>query len=178
MLSRSVLTSCALGAVLCTWLFAGCSKEQEMPEAQPSTVASGPGSATARPPVEDPSRRAGMLSQQAREEFQNRHIYFAFDRYELSNEAKTTLDRKMTFLNDNRDARVQIEGHCDERGSTAYNLALGERRANSARTYLSTAGVNASRLMTISYGEERPSDPGHAEAAWARNRRAEFIIQN
>jgi peptidoglycan-associated lipoprotein len=178
MLSRSVLISCALGAVLLAVLFAGCAKEEEMPEAQASTVSSGPGPAPMRPPAEDPSQRAAAMARQAREEFQNRHIYFAFDRYDLSNEAKTTLDRKVAFLNDNRDVRVQIEGHCDERGTTAYNLALGERRANSARTYLSTAGVNASRLMTISYGEERPADPGQNEAAWARNRRAEFVIQN
>jgi peptidoglycan-associated lipoprotein len=118
------------------------------------------------------------MTRQAREEFQNRHIYFAFDRYDLSTEAKATLDRKVAFLNDNREARVQIEGHCDERGTTAYNLALGERRANSAKTYLETAGVNASRLTTISYGEERPADPGNNEAAWAKNRRAQFVIQN
>lgn len=178
MLSRSVLAGCTVGAALLVFLCTGCSKNEEMPEAQASTVSSGPGPMSTRPSTEDASRRASAMAQQAREEFQNRHIYFAFDRYDLSNEAKATLDRKVSFLNENRDLRVQITGHCDERGTTAYNLALGERRANSARTYLSTAGVNASRLMTISYGEEQPVDPGHTEAAWARNRRAEFMIQN
>jgi peptidoglycan-associated lipoprotein len=164
------------------FLFVGCAKEEEMPEAQASTVATGTGSGTpapaARPPAEDPSRRATEISRQAREEFQNRHIYFAFDRYELSNEAKGTLDRKVAFLNDNKDVRVQIEGHCDDRGTTAYNLALGERRANSAKTYLTTAGVSTARLSAISYGEERPIDPGQTEAAWAKNRRAQFMLQN
>jgi len=164
-------------------LFVGCAKEEEMADAQATTVASGSGSSStgsgmARPPAEDPSRRASEISRQAREEFQNRHIYFAFDRYDLSNEARSTLDRKVAFLNDNRDVRVQIEGHCDDRGTTAYNLALGERRANSAKTYLTTAGISAARLSTISFGEERPVDPGQTEAAWAKNRRAQFVLQN
>jgi peptidoglycan-associated lipoprotein len=182
MLSRPVLTSCALVAVVLMCLFAGCAKEEEMPEAQATTVSSGSGTSStgsmARPPAEDPSRRASEISRQAREEFQNRHIYFAFDRYDLSNEAIGTLDRKVAFLNDNREVRVQIEGHCDDRGTTAYNLALGERRANSAKTYLTTAGVSAARLSTVSYGEERPIDPGQTEAAWAKNRRAQFVLQN
>jgi peptidoglycan-associated lipoprotein len=180
MLSRSVLTSCALVAVLLMFLSTGCTKdEEEMADAKASTVATGPGTgATTRPPTADPGQSASSMARQAREEFQNRHIYFSFDRHELSTEAKTTLDRKMAFLNENKEARVQIEGHCDERGTTAYNLALGERRANSAKTYLTTAGVSAARLTTISYGEERPADPGHSEAAWAKNRRAQFMVQN
>lgn len=179
MLRRPVLAGCAVVAISFMFLFTGCTKDEEMADAQASTVATGPGPAPApRPAAEDPSRRIAEMTRQAREEFQNRHIYFAFDRYDLSTEAKSTLDRKVAFLNDNREARVQIEGHCDERGTTAYNLALGERRANSAKTYLETAGVNASRLTTISYGEERPADPGNNEAAWAKNRRAQFVIQN
>ena len=83
---------------------------------------------------------------------------------------------KLTFLNQNSSVRSQIEGHCDERGTNEYNLALGERRANAAKQYLTTAGVSAGRLSTISYGEERPLDPGRNEAAWARNRRAHFVI--
>lgn len=178
MLSRSVLTSCVLVAVSLMFFFTGCAKDEEMADAQASTVATGPGTGGPRPPAVDPGQRASDMARQAREEFQNRHIYFAFDRYELSTEAKSTLDRKVAFLNESQETRVQIEGHCDERGTTAYNLALGERRANSTRTYLTTAGVNAARLTTISYGEERPADPGQSEAAWAKNRRAQFVIQN
>ena len=177
MLSRSVVMGCTVGATLLVLLCAGCSKNEEMPEAQASTVSSGPGSMS-RPPADDASRRGSAMMQQAREEFQRTPVYFAFDRYDLSNEAKAILDRKLSFLNEYRDTRVQISGHCDERGTSAYNLALGERRANSAKTYLTTAGVNASRLTTISYGEEQPVDPGHTEAAWARNRRDDFLIQN
>jgi peptidoglycan-associated lipoprotein len=176
MLSRSVLTSCALVVVSLTFLFAGCAQDEEMADNKASTVSSGGSVSPQRPPA-DPARSTS-ISNQAREEFQNRHIYFAFDRHDLSTEAKATLDRKVAFLNENREARAQIEGHCDDRGSTAYNLALGERRANSAKTYLTTAGVNAARLTSISYGEERPVDPGQSEAAWAKNRRAQFIVQN
>jgi peptidoglycan-associated lipoprotein len=179
MLNRSVLTSCVLVAISSMFFFTGCAKDEEMVDTQTSTVATGPGSAgSARPPAVDSSQRAVEMARQAREEFQNRHIYFAFDRHELSTEARATLDRKAAFLNEMREARVQIEGHCDERGTTAYNLALGERRANSARTYLTTTGVNVARLTTISYGEERPADSGQSEAAWAKNRRAQFVIQN
>jgi peptidoglycan-associated lipoprotein len=114
--------------------------------------------------------------QQALQEFQAQDIYFDFDQYDLRPDAQTVLDRKVAFLNENGSVRVQIEGHCDERGTNAYNMALGERRANAAKQYLTTAGVSAGRLSTISYGEERPADPGHSEAAWARNRRDHFVI--
>jgi peptidoglycan-associated lipoprotein len=123
------------------------------------------------PPPAGPS-----ISQQEFQAFQNQDIYFDFDKYDLRTDARTILDRKASFLNQNSSVRVQIEGHCDERGTVEYNLALGERRANAAKQYLTTAGISAGRLSTISYGEERPLDPGHTEAAWARNRRAHFVI--
>ena len=96
--------------------------------------------------------------------------------YDLRTDARTILDRKASFLNQNSSVRVQIEGHTDERGTEEYNLALGERRANAAKQYLTTAGISAGRLSTISYGKERPLDPGHNEAAWAKNRRDHFVI--
>jgi len=77
----------------------------------------------------------------------------------------------------NPGAKVQIEGHCDERGTPEYNLALGQRRADSTKKYLVNLGIDGSRLSTISYGEEKPADPGHNEAAWAKNRRAVFDIR-
>ncbi len=112
----------------------------------------------------------------AREEFLNQDVHFAYDSFTLSEEAKAILERKAIWLKENPQAVIQIEGHCDERGTTAYNLALGERRANAVKQYLVALGIEASRLTTISYGEEFPLDPGHNEAAWARNRRAHFII--
>jgi peptidoglycan-associated lipoprotein len=79
-------------------------------------------------------------------------------------------------MTNNPNAKIRIEGHCDERGTNEYNMALGERRANSAKKYLIKLGVKESQLSTISYGEEKPLDPGHNEEAWAMNRRAHFAI--
>lgn len=81
------------------------------------------------------------------------------------------------WLRSNFDVAITIEGHCDERGTNAYNLALGERRAESVKTFLAGLGIDQSRLATISYGEERPLDPGHGETSWSRNRRAHFSIR-
>ncbi|HWP35695.1 MAG TPA: peptidoglycan-associated lipoprotein Pal, partial [Thermodesulfobacteriota bacterium] len=103
-------------------------------------------------------------------------IYFDFDRSDIKPEYRSVLERNADWLRRNRSARVQIEGHADERGSVQYNLALGERRAESAKRYLETLGIESSRLSTISYGEERPVDPRHTEEAWAKNRRAEFVV--
>jgi peptidoglycan-associated lipoprotein len=102
--------------------------------------------------------------------------YFDFDSYKINGSAKSALKADADYLKANPNATVQIEGHCDERGTTEYNLALGERRANAAKTYLIRLGVEKSRLSTISYGKERPADPGHDESAWSKNRRAAFVI--
>jgi peptidoglycan-associated lipoprotein len=103
-------------------------------------------------------------------------VLFAFDSFTLSNDAKAILERKAAWLAENPQARTQIEGHCDERGTEAYNLALGERRAHAAKQYLTALGINAGRLSTISYGEEMPVDSRHTEDAWAKNRRAHFVL--
>lgn len=113
----------------------------------------------------------------ARNRFEFEDIYFAFDRSDLSEMAQQVLRSKAEWLRDNPGVTVIVEGHCDERGTTEYNLALGERRAVSAQTFLVDLGVDTSRLTTISYGEERPLDPAHAEEAWAKNRRAHFVIK-
>jgi peptidoglycan-associated lipoprotein len=102
-------------------------------------------------------------------------VYFDFDRSELKPEARETLRRKAEVLRQYPDFRLRIEGHCDERGTVEYNLALGERRAEAARQYLVDLGIDPDRLTTVSYGEERPAIPGSNEAAWAQNRRDEFI---
>lgn len=109
--------------------------------------------------------------------FSDQNIHFAFDSSELSSMAMTLLKEKAEFLKNNTGVSVTIEGHCDERGTTEYNLALGERRAQSAKNYLVNLGISASRLNTVSYGEERPLDPGHGESAWQKNRRAHFVIK-
>lgn len=102
-------------------------------------------------------------------------IYFDYDVAELRSEFIDTLRVHAEYLVQNPDAMVTIEGHCDERGSREYNIALGERRANAVQRFFETEGVRSSQINTISYGEERPEDYGHSEAAWAMNRRAVLV---
>jgi peptidoglycan-associated lipoprotein len=104
-------------------------------------------------------------------------INFEFDRYTLTDEAKAALDELAQALKANPQFAVTIEGHADERGTVEYNLALGEQRAQAAKDYLVSLGVDASRVDTISYGEQRPVDPGHDELAWAINRRIHFLVR-
>ncbi len=101
-------------------------------------------------------------------------IYFDFDRYDLKPESRQVLTRKAEIMKQYPEIKLVVEGHCDERGTAEYNLALGERRARAAADYLANLGVPAARLSVVSYGKERPADPGHGEAAWAKNRRDEF----
>lgn len=103
-------------------------------------------------------------------------INFALDSYALDASAKSALSANATWLGKNADAKVEIEGHCDERGTNEYNMALGMKRAQSARDYLRSLGIAVERLAPKSYGEELPLDPGHNEAAWAKNRRAHFTV--
>ncbi len=109
-------------------------------------------------------------------DFKSMTVFFGFDDYTLNAEAQGTLNTLSEKLKAKAGLVVQIEGHCDERGSIEYNLALGDRRAQSVKNYLTQLGVDASRLTTISYGEERPAADGHSEDAWAKNRRAEFNV--
>lgn len=103
-------------------------------------------------------------------------LYFDFDSYVLRQDARDALDKNFQWMKSNPAEKVRLEGHCDERGSDEYNLALGEKRAKAAHDYLSTLGVSADRLSVISYGKEKPADTGHNEDAWAKNRRVEFVI--
>ena len=106
-----------------------------------------------------------------------RDVFFDFDRYVLKAEAAKTLDASIEWLKANPSALVLVEGHCDERGTNAYNLVLGERRAKVAHEYLVAHGVAAARIQTISYGEERPACTERNEACWSRNRRAHFLAK-
>ena len=103
-------------------------------------------------------------------------IHFDFDKYDIDPADAAILKGIADVLKKYHKVKIQIEGHCDERGAVEYNLALGERRANSTRNYLVSIGVSPERISAISYGKERPLDPGHNEAAWAKNRRAHTII--
>ena len=106
-----------------------------------------------------------------------RDVNFEFDQYSLTDDAKATLDELGQALKANPQFAVTIEGHADERGTVEYNIALGEQRAQAAKAYLVALGVDASRVDTISYGEQQPVDAGHDELAWAINRRAHFLVR-
>ncbi len=103
-------------------------------------------------------------------------VFFDYDSSEVTADAQAALDANATVLKRSTGWTVTIEGHCDERGTAEYNLALGERRAVAARAYLVSLGISADRLRTVSYGKEFPFDPGHDESAWSKNRRAHFVI--
>ena len=131
-----------------------------------------------------PDPNAGMTSSTTvpgsaadfREKVGSDTVLFATDSYDVDGDARSILDRQAQWLQQYANVRITIEGHCDERGTREYNLALGDRRANSAKNYLAGAGVAASRISTISYGKERPVAQGSDEGAWAQNRRAVTVV--
>jgi peptidoglycan-associated lipoprotein len=112
----------------------------------------------------------------AKSEMTFKDVLFDFDKFSLKPGSRDTLKELAAWLTKNKDKSVLIEGNCDERGTTEYNLALGERRAKEAMKYLVELGVDGKRIKTISYGKERPLDPGHTEEAWAKNRRDHFAV--
>lgn len=117
------------------------------------------------------------MKEEEKAAFLDTKVYFAFDNSSLSAEARETLLKQAQWLKENTDRTVIVEGHCDNRGTEEYNLALGSRRAQSVKDFLVNAGVEPSRIVTISYGEERPAVRENNEDAWAKNRRAEFRLR-
>ena len=103
-------------------------------------------------------------------------IYFDFDKSNIREDQRARIVQNATFLSENKDVKLRIEGNCDERGTNEYNMALGERRANSAKKYLVNLGIHEDRMHTISYGEEKPLLHGHDEYSWAQNRRDDFVF--
>lgn len=121
---------------------------------------------------------AAMMAEEARmRAFVEENIHFDFDKYVLTPKAMMILDEKASYLREHPAVRVLIEGHCDNRGSNEYNLALGDRRANSAKNYLVKSGVAESRITTISYGEEQPLCTENTESCWWKNRRDQFQVR-
>jgi peptidoglycan-associated lipoprotein len=180
--------------VIVTMAAAACSGGKKPPVARPAPpppTGAGASTSGARPPAPpspvaepaivppEPVRDDRITSASLDDLNRNsplRPAYFEFDSSELSTEAQRALDADAALLKQNSAWAITIEGHCDERGTPEYNLALGERRAVAARTYLVSLGISADRLRTVSYGKEFPFDPGHDDAAYAKNRRAHFVI--
>jgi len=160
-LGRILLAATAMIAV------AGCAKKppKELPPAPEQAPA-----AEAPPPAETgpvPGSQAHFLANVASD-----RVFFDLDQSDIDAEDQATLRSQAAYLKQYPNVRVTIEGHCDERGTREYNLALGERRANAAKNYLASQGIDAGRISTISYGKERPDALGSDEASWAKNRRA------
>ncbi len=167
---------------------AGCSKKQVKPDETVPAIETGQGQGSGLSAEEEARRRAleeQRLAEErrrqqeagARAAFGENDIYFDFDDSTLTPTAQAVLREKAAFMNAYPEIEVIIEGHCDERGTNEYNMALGERRAESAKRFLMNLGISGSRMTTISYGEEKPAALGHDEESWARNRRAHFEIR-
>ncbi len=153
-------------------LTASCAKKAVKPEAAVSKTAEvEKKAAPALPPAPDNSAALA-----AREKFMKQDVNFAFDSAVLDATAQAILKDKAGWLKDNA-AATTVEGHCDERGTVAYNVALGERRAEAAKAYLVNLGVPAAKMTTVSYGKEKPLDSAKTEAAYAKNRRAHFVLK-
>ena len=135
----------------------------------PTTIGSTPATGTTIPALPSPKEFVETSAL--------KDVFFDFDKYEIRPKDKQTLDENARWLKTNGGALLLIEGHCDERGTNEYNLALGERRAKATRDYFVSTGVDAARITVISYGEERPVCTERTEACWTRNRRAHFLVK-
>jgi len=141
--------------------------ETTMKEAPPPMAVPPPPPSTAAPGVAVTEEKISRFDD----------VRFDFDKSEVREDGRKTCGIVADYLKSHPQAKMLIEGHCDERGTAEYNMALGERRATSVMTYLVSLGVPRSALSTVSFGKEKPLDPGHNEAAWAKNRRAHFVLQ-
>jgi len=169
----------------------GCGKKQAAVTDEPvAAVETPPPPPPPRPPVQEveddgdfqertePIEQPRLSIRELNERGVLQTVYFDFDRSELTGLSQQILRRNADWLKNNREYNVVIEGHCDNRGTIEYNLALGQRRASEVRDFLSAQGVAQSRMRTVTYGEERPAVQGNSESAWSKNRRAQFVLED
>jgi len=184
-MSKKVWLSISFVVILSVMFFTvSCTKKVVQNEPEPMTqseVSKAPDKSAmeaeqAKRLQEDRLRAEAATREAAENAFVNEIIHFSFDSALLSDQAQHILNDKADYLRTNSGVTVTVEGHCDERGTDAYNIALGERRAESVKNFLVDLGISANRLKTISYGEERPIAMGQDEASWAKNRRAQFMV--
>ena len=167
---------CTIGLLVGSFALFGCPKRPEVIQAAPAPA--GPAAAvvpTTPPPPAPAPAPAPAAAAPAPSPLKD--AFFAYDKANIREDQKAALNDNMGWLKANSGAKILIEGHCDERGSAEYNLALGERRAKAVKNYLVGAGIAADRVSTISYGKERPFVLGHDESAWKWNRRAHVVLQ-
>lgn len=171
---RNILMTSLLGAAL-----VGCSstpKPEEAVDAKPTAVETNAAKDNDANSVDLTSKQTqDMSGQELLAAIDGKAVYFDFDRSEIKEESYELIKAHAEYLAKKPKVSIKVQGHCDERGSREYNLALGERRGNAVKNALMAYGVDASRITVISYGEDRPVDDGHNEEAWSKNRRAEFV---
>ena len=183
---RPILTALAIVATL-TLAASGCKKKA--PETVPQTPAAPTPIEETKapepaPPAAEPFPTQKVDTSQVEQSIDDlnrsgvlKTVYFAYDSNDIDQAATAILQGNATWIKGHAKYNIEVGGHCDERGSIGYNVALGDRRANAVKSYLVSLGADGSKLMAVSYGEEKPADPGHDEAAYAKNRRAEFTIK-
>lgn len=176
----------AIIAVLLALGFQGCKKppvvveQPEVVEAPAPPPAPAPVEVTPAPDIEEPivEEIPEPTIAQLNAEGHLQTVYFAYDKDDLTEEARNTLQGNANWLKSNPGYQIVVEGHCDERGTIEYNLNLGQRRAKTVRDYLSSLGVAPNGVRIVTFGEERPADAGHSESSWAKNRRAESKFES
>lgn len=171
-LTKSTILSITLVLTL-GFLTGACAKKESAvaPTGSASSAAASQSTEPATQPVTTGAETGATISEPSHQ------VYFAFDKSDLDAAARAILDANAEWLSSNSGSSITIEGNCDERGTREYNLALGQRRADSVRDYLVSSGVDVSRIDTISFGEERPACEGTGEACWAQNRRADIVTR-
>jgi peptidoglycan-associated lipoprotein len=157
-----------LGVLIVAAALAACSTDDAANTQNPGDPSAG--STGGRQPVDTRGSEGDNFALQT--------VYFDYDDSTLRPDAREALRKNATFLKSNTGVAVEVQGNCDERGTEEYNLALGKRRAEAAKSYLVDLGVNSSRVATVSFGEEKPVAVGHDEASWAKNRRGDFVVRD
>jgi peptidoglycan-associated lipoprotein len=183
-MNRKSLVTVWIGALTLSIVMLGCPKKKPAPAPEEPPVSSAPTTDVSQPTTppmqdktEDPlSEDIEKVNEYVYESGLIGDVYFDFDKYELKSDARDRLAKNAEFMKTNPQFTFTIQGHCDERGTNEYNLALGDRRASSAKSYLGSLGISSSGVRTISYGEERPQCTESTESCWWRNRRAHFVI--
>ncbi|HYV51574.1 MAG TPA: peptidoglycan-associated lipoprotein Pal [Dongiaceae bacterium] len=170
---RTALALCVLLPAVLVW--AGCGKKSAKGvETEPTPAA--PDTTTPPPPPPPPPPSQTTEDNTAWQDA-IQDVFFDYDKYDIRSDARDVLQKDATGLKAHSGGTMVLEGHCDERGTPEYNLALGQRRADAVMAYLKDLGVETGSIQTVSYGEERPFDQGHDESAWAKNRRVHFRFQ-
>jgi peptidoglycan-associated lipoprotein len=171
---KTLFRALALAAVPVAMTACGGTPEPPPPPPPPPPAAAPVAARPTPPPATNTNNRDAELARM-RATMAER-VHFDYDKSDIRADSRAILDRKTRILRDEPTVRIRVEGHADERGSTEYNLALGNRRAEAVRAYITAAGIPASRIEIVSFGEERPVERARNEAAWSRNRRAEFVV--